>query len=146
MAATSREVAGPGMQAYLKKTQCFGVPCVHFEKFHMFNFKHFYLKTSTLYDTFSLYLPIQKMKFSTKDFFSKCDQIRKKLRILSHLLKKFFMENFIFCALSPIRMTFFVSFALFLCKPTILNKIIGTLKQNYNCCFTVKTQKTKERN
>ena len=51
-----------------------------------------------------------------------------------------------FWALSPIRMTFFVSFALFLCKPTILNKITGTLKQNYNCCFTVKTQKTKERN
>ena len=29
----------------------------------------------------------QKMKFSVKDFFSKCDQIRKKLRIWSHLLK-----------------------------------------------------------
>ena len=41
----------------------------------------------------------QKMKFSIKDFFSKCDQIRKKLRIWSHLLKKSLMENFIFCAL-----------------------------------------------
>ena len=40
----------------------------------------------------------QKMKFSIKDFFSKCDQIRKKLRIWSHLLKKSLMENFIFCA------------------------------------------------
>ena len=30
----------------------------------------------------------QKMKFSIKDFFSKCDQIRRKLRIWSHLLKK----------------------------------------------------------
>ena len=39
----------------------------------------------------------QKMKFSTKDFFSKCDQIRKKLRVWSHLLKKSFMENLIFC-------------------------------------------------
>ena len=29
----------------------------------------------------------QKMKFSIKDFFSKCDQIRRKLRIWSHLLK-----------------------------------------------------------
>ena len=38
------------------------------------------------------------MKFSIKDFFSKCDQIRKKLRIWSHLLKKSLMENFIFCA------------------------------------------------
>ena len=40
----------------------------------------------------------QKMKFSIKDFFGKCDQIRKKLRIQSHLLKKSFMKNFIFCA------------------------------------------------
>ena len=31
-----------------------------------------------------------------KDFFSKCDQIRSFLRIWSHLLKKSFMENFIF--------------------------------------------------
>ena len=40
----------------------------------------------------------QKMKFSIKDFFSKCDQIRRKLRIWSHLLKKFLMENFVYCA------------------------------------------------
>ena len=38
----------------------------------------------------------QKMKFSIKDFFSKCDQIRRKLRIWSHLLKKSLMENSIF--------------------------------------------------
>ena len=38
----------------------------------------------------------QKMKFSIKDFFSKCDQIRSFLRIWSHLLKKSLMENFIF--------------------------------------------------
>ena len=37
----------------------------------------------------------QKMKFSIKDFFSKCDQIRS---FWSHLLKKSLMENFIFCA------------------------------------------------
>ena len=36
------------------------------------------------------------MKFSIKDFFSKCDQIRSFLRIWEHLLKKFLMENFIF--------------------------------------------------
>ena len=41
----------------------------------------------------------QKMKFSIKDFFSKCDQIRRKLRIWSHLLKKPLIENFIFCAM-----------------------------------------------
>ena len=42
----------------------------------------------------------QKMKFSIKYFFSKCDQILRKLRIGSHLLKKYLMENFIFCAVS----------------------------------------------
>ena len=40
----------------------------------------------------------QKMKFSIKDFSSKCDQIRSKLRIWSYLLGKSSMENFIFCA------------------------------------------------
>ena len=40
----------------------------------------------------------QKMRFSIKDFFSKNDQIRRKLRIWSHLLKKSLNENFIFCA------------------------------------------------
>ena len=40
----------------------------------------------------------QNMKFSIKDFSSKCDQIRSFLRIWSHLLEKSFMENFIFCA------------------------------------------------
>ena len=40
----------------------------------------------------------QKMKFSIKDSFSKCDQIRKKLRIWLHLLKKSLMENFIIWA------------------------------------------------
>ena len=40
----------------------------------------------------------QKIKFSIKDVISKCDQIRRKLRIWSHLLKKSLMENLIFCA------------------------------------------------
>ena len=40
----------------------------------------------------------RKMKFSIKDFISKCDEIRRKLRTWSHLLKKFLIENFIFCA------------------------------------------------
>ena len=39
----------------------------------------------------------QKIKFPITDFFNKCDQIRRKLRIWSHLLKKSIMENFIFC-------------------------------------------------
>ena len=41
----------------------------------------------------------RKMKFSIKDFFSKCDQICRKLRIWSPLLKKSLMENFIFCSM-----------------------------------------------
>ena len=47
------------------------------------------------------------MKFSTKDFFSKCDQIRQIrnfLRISSHLLKKSLMENFILCVVSVLDM------------------------------------------
>ena len=46
---------------------------------------------NTTYDT------AQKIKLSIKDFFSKCDQIRIFLRILSYLLKKSLMENFIIC-------------------------------------------------
>ena len=48
----------------------------------------------------SLLLTAQKMKFSIKDFFSKCDQIRSLLRIWSLLLKKSLMEYFIFCAVA----------------------------------------------
>ena len=40
----------------------------------------------------------QKMKFSIRYFFSKCDQIPSFLRVWSHLLKKSLMEKFIFCA------------------------------------------------
>ena len=51
----------------------------------------------------------QNMKFCIKYFFSNCDQIRRKLRIWSHLLKKSLMENFIFYAvqvLSPMSLRF----------------------------------------
>ena len=40
----------------------------------------------------------QSVKFSIKDFFSKCEQICNFLRIWSHLLKKSLTENFFFCA------------------------------------------------
>ena len=43
-------------------------------------------------------IPAQKMKFSFKSFFSKCDQCGSFLWIWSHLLKKFLIENLIFCA------------------------------------------------
>ena len=40
------------------------------------------------------------MKFTIKDFFSKFNQIRRKLRIWLHLLKKSLMENFLFHVLT----------------------------------------------
>ena len=39
----------------------------------------------------------KKGSFPIKDFSSKCDEIRRKLRIYSDLLKKSLMENFFFC-------------------------------------------------
>ena len=56
-----------------------------------------------LYNQITLHISAttaQKMKFSTKYFFSKCDQIRNFLQIWSHLLKKSLMENFIFCTVN----------------------------------------------
>ena len=50
----------------------------------------------------------QKMKFSIKDFLSKCNQIRRFLRIWSHLLKKSLMEDFIFCAVNYVRLKFVI--------------------------------------
>ena len=55
------------------------------------------LETEYLISTLNKYTA-QKMKFSMKDFFSKCHQIRIFLRIWSHLLKKSLEGNFIFCA------------------------------------------------
>ena len=43
-----------------------------------------------------------KMKFSINDFFSKFDQILRKLRTWSHLPKKSLIENFIFCAVGTV--------------------------------------------
>ena len=50
-----------------------------------------------LLKVYKLISPAQKLKFSIKVFFSKCDQIHRKLRIWSHLLKKSLLEKFIFC-------------------------------------------------
>ena len=40
----------------------------------------------------------QKRKFSAKDFYSNCEQIREKLQICPHLLQKSLMGNLIFHA------------------------------------------------
>ena len=37
------------------------------------------------------------MKFSVKDLCSKCEHIRRKMQICSHLRKKFSTENLDFC-------------------------------------------------
>ena len=59
------------------------------------HFRHF---TFPFKVNISIICTAQKMKFFIKNFFSKCDQIRMKLWIWSHLLKKSVVENFIFCA------------------------------------------------
>ena len=48
-----------------------------------------YVQTGLLYSPCTA----RKIKFSIKDFFSKCDKIRRKPRIWSHLLKKSLMEK-----------------------------------------------------
>ena len=64
------------------------------------SYRLFIIKTNS---NFWTRLPnAQRMKFSIKDFFSKCDQICRFLRIWPHLLHKSLIENFIFCAVSLI--------------------------------------------
>ena len=61
----------------------------------------FGFKGPTCAGTFILYYTAKKMKFSIKDFFSKCDQTRRKLRIWSRFLNKSLTKNFIFlCSVS----------------------------------------------
>ena len=45
----------------------------------------------------------QKLKFSIKDFVSKCDQIRSFPQFWLDLLNKSLIENFIFCAAFKIK-------------------------------------------
>ena len=53
------------------------------------------------------------MRFSIDDFLSKGDQIRRKLRVWSHLLKKSIMENFI---LRHVKLKTVISFILVFIK------------------------------
>ena len=59
-----------------------------------------------------LYALHKKVKFSFKDFFSKCDQIRSFVRVGSRLLKKSLMKNFIFCTMKTVDPTFANSWTL----------------------------------
>ena len=53
-------------------------------------------KQNIKYEFDTLHIILQKKELSIKDFFIKCDEIRSLMRIWSHLLKKYLMENFIF--------------------------------------------------
>ena len=75
--------------------------------FQKHNFSKYKLISSSL--QFSVYLlaqiNTQKMKSSIKNFFSKCEHIRIKLRIYSHLLNKSLTENIFFFAVNVIDLT-----------------------------------------
>ena len=71
---------------------------------------------------FRIFRTSQKVKFSIKNFFSKFDQIRSFRWIWSHLLKKFLMENFIFCAMS--RKTYCQKIILLIPFEQILDQVI----------------------
>ena len=72
----------------------------------------------------------QKLKFPIKDFLSKCDQIPRKLRIWSHLLKKPLMEIFIFCAVMVKTLSYITH------RIPSLSTIISWLQLYFrNCCL-----------
>ena len=84
------------------------------------------------------------MKFSNKDFYNNCDQIHRELRIWSHLLKKFFMENFIFLCSEgyseeKIMQSSFLPPPLRLPtkKEQIKNCLMALLKELLLCCFAL---------
>ena len=62
----------------------------------LFNIPYVFQDTTLTLHNVLLKYTAQNMKFSIKDFFSKCDQICRKLRIWSHLLKKSLTETLIF--------------------------------------------------
>ena len=65
-------------------------------------FARFWLDKRFICDNKHRIINAQKMKFSIKDFFSNCGQIRSFLQIWSPLLKKSLMENFIFYAVNSV--------------------------------------------
>ena len=69
-----------------------------------------------------------KMKFSSNNFFSQCDEICSFLRIWSHSLKKYLMENFILCVLKAdsnlIKNTGNIQIESF---PTMINRIMKSV-------------------
>ena len=80
------------------------------------------------------------MKFSIKDFFCKCDQIRNFLRIWSHLLKKSLMENFMFCTVNHVVFPVFLSHicsyltsvCVFVCEKFLIDAFLDSLCSGYH--------------
>ena len=70
----------------------------------------------------------KRLNFFIKEFFSKCDQIRRKLRIWSHLLKNSSMENFIFCAVTRIRSNLEARFL----QESLKDSLKNILKRSYH--------------
>ena len=69
-----------------------------------------------------LYALQKKMKFSSKNFFSKCDQFHRFLCIWSNLLKKSLMENFIFVQWLFRHYFVIIYTSLFRLTPTVLRQ------------------------
>ena len=72
------------------------------------NFFLHFCKNIVSFSCFFFTFTAQKMTFSIKEFFSKCDQIRNFQRIWSHLLKKSLMQNIIFCAVIILNLSYFL--------------------------------------
>ena len=84
----------------------------------------------------------RKMNFSIQDFFSKCGQICRKLRFLSHLLKKSSMENFIFCVQCSVEEDFPSQFNFVASKtvpPSEKPNLKNCSRGNFSVIFMVKS-------
>ena len=98
---------------------------------------YIYRLTVTLAAFFIQYTA-QKMNFSINDFFSKCDQISRNLRIWSHLLKKSLMENFIFCIVLGTLLFFRLYLHFNSCLKMKAGNYCGWLGQ-YGPCYSTNT-------
>ena len=92
------------------KTCDYIVKIVNFILFGFVSIKSYLPREIVFFDLFAYYFycsrTTQKIKFFIKNFFSKCEQIRRNLRIWSYLLRKSLMENFIFCPVSLLLFSF----------------------------------------
>ena len=103
--------------------------CLHslplgFQSLTLFEYrasKNIAMKIRMSNDVHGISFSAQKIKFPIKDYFSKCDQNRSFLQIWSHLLKKSFMKNFIYCALKVLTVTWVSTMQKIIFKTIFLN-------------------------